>query len=315
MSAGYYVYRSDVGGGTPGWRGSDGTTIGHGGTPPAAARPYFGSTSTNVGTSGNAAVISKFGTGASIRIFFSTGDLTQRPPIPSGMSVAHISYKPDPATVASGSLDSQITDLINWCQPGWILTFHHEPDNNGWTSSQITDWKNCNNHLYDLAKAVKPSVLTAPVFTGGLMASYTSNSQRDTWCTGLRGDLFGVDCDGVAISSTEANYNRISYADELDNCDTYMRHPTNSGFQQITVPEHVTARVNPPDPDGSLRASWFQAQTQLMIDHNCYAVMCWDYDPSGHNTASNFNHIPAGSPELTVWKGLVANNPSTPRTP
>lgn len=314
MSAGYYVWRADVGGGLPGWRGSDGTTIGGGAPPPVNARPYFGAAQTNVGTTGTAAIITKYGVGASIRVFFSTGDLTQRPTIPTGMSVVHISYKPDPATVAAGTLDTQIAALANYCQPGWILTFQHEPDNNGWTSSQITDWKNCNNHLYDVVKATKPSVLTAPVFTGGLLSKYGSNANRDTWCTGLRGDLFGVDCDGPAITNSEPDYGRIDYLDEMQNATTYMQHPTNSGFTALTVPEHVTARANPPDPDGSMRAAWFAKQCQHFIDFGCYAVMCWDKDPAGRNTSSLFNHLPAGSPELAVWTSLVASNPKTPRT-
>lgn len=316
MSPGYYTWRADVGGGSPGWHGSDGTNIGQS-DPPPSSRPYFGSTVTTSGgnASTSAGVVSKFGVGTSIRIFFSSGDLTLRPTIPAGLSIAHLSYKPSTTAVASGSLDADITALVNFCRPGWILSFQHEYENTaGLTSTDIANWKACNNHLYDIAKSVKPSVLTAPVFLGGTLASYSTNALRDTWCTGLRGDLFGVDCDGVHISSTEPNYNRITYADELNNAETYMRHPSNSGFTAITVPEHMTARVNPPDPTGSLRAAWFQAQTQLMIDHGVYAAMCWDHNIGGHDTATNFNELPTGSPELTLWRSLVAQNPSTPRT-
>lgn len=313
MSAGFYTWKADVGGGAPGWRGSDGTSIGHGEPPPVAQRPYFGACPTNSG-GGAAGVVSKYGAGASVRIFFTDGNLTQRATRAAGMSVLHVSYKPDPATVVSGALDADITSLVNSLHAGDILTFHHEPDNNGWDSTQRTAWKNMHNRLYDIKQSVKPSVLVAPVFTGGLMASYTSNATRDLWCTGLRADLFGIDCDGVHIAKTETSYNRISYADELANCETYMRHASNSGFTGITVGEHVTARVNPPDPSGSMRASWFQAQTQLMIDHNCYAVMAYDFNFGTHNTATDFNQLPTGSPELTVWRSLVASNPSTPRT-
>lgn len=316
MTAGYYVYVNDIGTGEPGWRGSDGTTVaypaGPGGTP-GVTRPYFGSCPTTSG-GGAAAVVSKFGVGSSVRIFFNSGDLTQRPSIPAGVSILHVSYKVTEANILNGSQDANLIDLINWMRPGWILTLNHERDNDGISGSAITDWKNMQNYLYDIKQATKPSVFTAPVFVGGTLASYTSNATRDTWCTGISGDLFGIDCDGVHISSTEANYNRISYEDELDNCETYMRHPTNTGFKAITVGEHMTARVNPPDPTGSIRAAWFQRETQRMVDHGCYAVMAYDFNFGTHNTSTNFNEMPTGSPELTLWRSLVANNPATPRT-
>lgn len=288
----------------------------------ATPRPFFGSTTTNGGASYNvgaatttSAVISKYGTGASLRIFFSSSDLTLRPTIPSGMSVCHISYKPDPATVAAGGKDADIINLINWMQPGWILTFHHEPDNNGWTTQQIDDWRNMTNHLWDLKESTKPSVYTGPVFTGGLMANYTTDTKRDIWCKNLRGDMFGVDCDGAAITSSETSYDRISYLDEIQNSLRYMNDSSNTGFKQVTVPEFMTARVNPPDPDGSLRAAWFSTNAQHMIDNDIYAAMCWDSNPPNHDSSTNFNQLPSGSPELSVWQSLVASNPTTPRVP
>lgn len=294
------------------WKRAGRTDVG-GSTAPAVAGPFFGATPTNgVSNKSTATTVTKYGHGASCRIYFSTSDLTQRFTRDPNVSVVHVSYKPAMAEVAAGQHDADIKALLDSLHNGDILTFWHEPDNNGWTSGQITDWKNGTNHLYDLTKSYKPGVLIAPVFTGGLMANYTADSQRQTWCTNLRSDLFGIDCDGVAIKSTEANYNRISYADELDNGLAYMSHPSNSGFKALTVPEHVTARVNPPDPDGSLRAAWFTAQTNLMISAGCYAVMCWDFDSSSHNTTTNFNHLPASSPELAVWQNLVTTNPATP---
>jgi hypothetical protein len=279
-------------------------------TTPPANYPYFGAAS----NSGVNLVMSKFGTGSAYRHFFSSGDLTLRATRATGMSILHVSYKPDMATVASGSLDSQIVALVNSLHAGDILTFHHEPDNNGWNSTQIASWKAGHNHLYDIKQSTKPSVYVAPVFVGSMFASYTSNTLRNTWATGLRADFMGWDADGVHITTAESNYNRITYLDEIQNCETYMAHPTNSGMNAMTIGEHMTARVNPPDPTGNLRATWFSQQTQLFIDHGAYAVLCWDVNPAGHNTATNFNILPNPSPELTVWKNRVAANPSTPRT-
>lgn len=298
------------------WKRKGHTDITPGGGGGTTQAPYWGACPPS-GGGGASAVLSKFGTGSSVRVFFTTS-LTARPSVPAGVSIMHLSYRPDMAQVASGALDSQIISLINFCQPGWILTFHHEPDNNGWSATQRQDWKNGTNHLYDLTKSTKPSVLTAPVFTGGLMASYTSNATRDLWCTGIRSDLFGVDCDGVHIRDAahpnETNYDRIQYTDEMDNAEAYMAHPSNSGFTQITVPEMVTARKNPPDPTGSIRAGWFTSQSQIFVDRGVYAVQCYDFDFGTHNTSTDFNELPNPSPELTVWKNLVLTNPSSPRT-
>lgn len=263
-------------------------------------------------------MLSKFGTGASVRVFFSSS-LTARPTVPAGVSIMHLSYKPNVASVLNGSLDSQLAGLVDFCQPGWILTFYHERDNDsGLTSADIQAWKDVNNYLYDFTKDRKPSVLTAPVYTGGTMANYTSNSVRDTWCTGIRGDLFGVDCDGVHIRDAghpnETNYDRIQYTDEIANCNAYMSHPSNSGFTQITVAEFITARKNPPDPTGSIRAGWMQDQAAIFEANDCYAVMAYDFNFGTHVTSTDFNEIPNGSPEDTAWTALVATNPATPRT-
>lgn len=287
-----------------------------GGTPATSNRPYYGGASIAGDSPTNSTnIVSKFGAGTAARLFFSSSDITLRPIIGVGTSIVHVSWKPDMSQVASGLLDAQIDAIAHdtLFRDGDILTFHHEPDNNGWTSAQITDWKNGHNRLYDRVKAIKPGLLVAPVFTGAMFANYTSNSKRDTWCTNLRADLMGWDADGVAISNTEPNYNRISYQDETDNALAYMAHPTNSGMTAMTVGEHMTARVNPPDPDGSMRAAWFSAQHTIFESAGAYAILCWDHNMAGHNTATNFNELPNPSPELTEWKNKIALNPTTPR--
>lgn len=285
--------------------------------PPSATKPYYGSCPTSGGGSPQA-TRNKYGEGTSIRVFMTS--LTERPASrPNGSSIMWWSYKPTPSALLSGSLDSQLRSVLDDMRPGDVLTFHHERDNDGidGNAAAVQEWKNENNYLYDFTKAYKPSVLTGPVFTGGLMANYTSASRRNLWCTGIKGDIFGVDCDGVHIRDAshpnEMNYNRIQYTDELNNCQAYMAHPSNEGFQKIGVAEFITARKNPPDPTGSIRAGWMSDQCDIFEEFGVYAVCVYDFAFGTHNTANDMNLLPNPSPELTVMQARVATNPATPR--
>jgi hypothetical protein len=247
-------------------------------------------------------VITKWGSGTAIRQFFGS-DITKGPNHPSGATVVHSSYKPDVASVNNGSLDAQITALIQRTQAGDIIEFYHEPDNDGLDATGIANMIAAKNRLYDLKQQVKPSVNVAATMTGGFFASYTSESTRVPWYS-LRGDLVGLDADGVH-DTTGPTYD-MTYADEIAGAKTFMTR--NTTWKGWTVPEHGTSR-QPWDTTGNARANWFSAQIKLFIDNGAYAVMLYDYNTSAHNTSTNYNQVYAGTPEFTVWTGAIAGSP------
>lgn len=277
--------------------------------PPSPPAPgyttYFGASVANPGGSSSAAaqtVITKWGTGSAVRQFFGS-DITIGPYHPSGATVVHSSYKPDVASVNSGALDAQITALIQRTPPGDIIEFYHEPDNDGLDATGIANMIAAKNRLYDLKQQVKPSVKVAATMTGGFFANYTAESKRSPWY-GLRGDLVGLDADGVH-DTTGPTYD-ISYSDEIAGVKTFMGR--NTSWKGWTVPEHGTSR-QPWDSNGSARASWFSSQIQLFINNGAYAVMLYDYNTSSHNTSTDYNQIYAGTLEYTVWKNAVDGSP------
>lgn len=289
--------------------GSSGGGSAGGGTtapPPLPAHStYIGACPANPGgqsLSAATTVISKWGSGSAIRQFFSS-DLTRGPNHPVGASVVHSSYKPSVSAVNSGSLDNQIKALIQRTPAGDIIEFYHEPDNDGLNPSGITAMIAAKNRLYDLKQQVKPSVKVAATMTGGFFANYSSESKRAPWY-GLRGDLIGLDADGV-YDTSGPTYD-ISYTDEIAGVKAFMTH--SSSWKGWTVPEFGTAR-QPWDMTGSARASWLSQQMKLFVDGGAYAVMLFDYNTSGHDTSTNYNQIKTGTPEFTVWKNAIAGNP------
>ncbi|QQS17882.1 hypothetical protein IPL68_04440 [Candidatus Saccharibacteria bacterium] len=211
----------------------------------SAANPrptYYGACPTNPGGDSLAAattVLTKWGTRVSVRQF--TGATLTPPNHPAGASVVHTTYKPSVAAVLNGSLDADITTLVLGTPDGDIIEFWHEPDNDGLTGQGITDMIDCKNYLYDMKQTLKPGVRVAATMTGGFFASYTSQATRDLW-DGLRGDLVGVDCDGVH-DATGPTYD-MTYADELTNVLAFMKKSCpRLVWMDHTRNGHVTAAV------------------------------------------------------------------------
>jgi hypothetical protein len=285
-------------------------------TPPPTPPPttgtgtFFGACPANPGgTSLTAAttVISKWGTGAGVRQFVGS-TISSGPNHPTGASIVHTSYKVDVAQVNSGALDAQIEALVNRTPAGDVIEFHHEPNNNGLTGQGITDMINAKNRLYEIKQRVKPSVLIAATMTGGFFANYTTESARAPWY-GLKGDLIGLDADGVH-DSTGPTYD-ITYDDEIAGVKAFMARNAANGWKGWSVPEFGTSRQDW-DTTGTPRASWINREKQKFIDGGARYVMWYDYDTGEHASATNYNQIRSGTPEFTAWKNLILGNPHTP---
>jgi hypothetical protein len=267
----------------------------------AAVGTFFGACPANPGgeslTAANT-VITKWGAGASVRQFF-TGLPT--PNVPVGASVVHSSGKPTDTAVNSGSLDAAIEAMVQATPNGHILELQHESNNDGLTGSQITARIAAKNRLYDIKQTVKPGVLVAHTFTGGFWASYGNDATRDSWLATARGDLLGLDADGVH-DTTGPTYD-MTYADEVANVLRYLTRFTFK-WDGWTVPECGTSR-QPWDTAGSARATWLRDQAAILTNNGAYAVMAYDYNTSAHNTATDYNQLKTGTPEFTVGSSPI----------
>lgn len=276
---------------------------------PLPSGTFFGACPENPGGESLAdatRVVTKWGPRASIRQFHGNSFVSRHP---AGCSVVHSSYRPSSdAAVNSGSYDTIFEALIASTPDGDILECDHESDNDGLSAAARTERIRAKNRLYEIKQVVKPGVLVAHTHTGGMWASYGSDATRDAWMLTAKGDLIGVDCDGV--HDTSGPTVGISYTDEVANAKRYLAKSAvrGNGFIGWLVPENGTSRQ--PWDNGSARADWFEEQCAMFADEGAYAVMAYDFNTSAHNLANNYNRVLPGTPEYTIWRNLVASNPS-----
>lgn len=264
--------------------------------PPPSAAVQFGACPNAGGTSAAAAqsVVTKFGTKASIRIFHGSADPLTWTPVPAG-SVAQQSFKP-----ATTITDAQIDSLLNAAR-GNLITFWHEPDNDGLTATARAARIALMNRLYDRNVALGRPATVVPTFTGGFFASYGTQANRDLWAD-VKGDLVGLDADGVQDTNGGPTYD-LTYQDEVDNVLKWIT--ANPEYKGWTVPEFNTSRASW-DTTGNIRRDWAKDQVDNVFMKAAIkptAVMWFDYNASTTSEA-----MPNPSPELTYWKSLVVNN-------
>lgn len=278
--------------------------------------PFYGACPTNGNGNGATSaaatsVLTKWGTGASIRQFFGTLGLTVGPFHPAGASVVHSDWKPPDADVNSGALDQQLIDMINRTPDGDIIELWHESDAGGVNglngnaagrAARIA----AKNRLYDLKQQTKPGVLVAHTFTGGLFANWSTDATRRLW-DDCRGDLLGIDLDGV-FDYTGPAYEKTDWiaAQAVANAKAFIARNAANGWKGWTVPEFGTAKADW-DTDGTVFKQWLTDQAAAL--DGAYAVMYYDYNAlAANNTATQHEAIYSSDPAFPVWKSLVASN-------
>lgn len=285
--------------------------------PSPTKRPYFGACPVDGapgGAAGAQSVLTKWGARAAVRQFF--GDFQSMPNSPAGCPVVHSSYRPDAtsatqpftdAQILAGAADDLIAAVIAAARNGDVLEMKHESDNDGLTGQAALDRIQVKNRFYDIKQVTKPGVLVAHTHTGGMWASYGNDATRDLNMTNARGDLIGLDADG--IHTTTGPVYVTDYSDEVANVKRYLTKFKSGGWQGWSVPEHGTSR-QPWDPTGTPRAQWFAKNTQYFVDNGAYYVCLFDFNTTAHNTATDYNRVLAGTPEYDTWRNLVASNPA-----
>lgn len=271
---------------------------------PQASKTAFGACVTNGGTL--AGVGQKYGGTPPVRHFATT--TVAWAATPANTSV-HRSFKPA-YTIADSTIDAMLkaaeadavkNNVIH------LVTFHHESDNDGLSGTALTDRIKQINRPYERKQALGlKHVYVVPVFTGGLFASYTAQAKRDLW-NGVKGDLLGVDMDGVHTADTASDY-ATNYDDETANALKFVAANKANGFIGWTVPEFGTSRRSF-DSSGAKRAAWFTKWGKHFADNGAVQVLAYDYDTGSHNGATtDYNQLRVGTPEHNAWKALVATN-------
>lgn len=168
-----------------------------------------------------------------------------------------------------------------------LLTFHHEPENDGWSASQILTWKQRVSDLVDLRDATgRTDVLVGPI----LMSDWTLNplSGRDFWGNWYVGppipgytpggyptdyrksDFYGWDPYNEGSDQDPAFYNDPS--DTLDDQGTGTVDGTRSIFDAhvvmnipIAIGEFGSQQI-PSDGDDTGRAAWLADYIDTLLD-------------------------------------------------
>lgn len=251
-----------------------------------------------------AAVPSKYGKGASIRVFYDkpAGQLPW-PTAPAG-TLLHVSYKMAGKTYTDAQIDAMLTKAR-----GHLITVNHEPDNDGWTATQIAAWKALNNRVYDRNVTLGRPARIVPTFTGDFWSNHTTDAERDVWLKDLKADLYGLDFDGVHDNQTSkpadlvyrVGKSEVTNADEIA---ALKRAMSKYGVPGFCVPEFGTSR-RPWDTDGAGRTKWLRNNAQRFIDAGAEAVHWYDEQANGKD-----DRILDPSPEIDAMRTLVAANPA-----
>lgn len=191
-----------------------------------------------------------------------------------------------------------------------IVTFRHEPDNDGMTAAQIAQWKADSNRLYDRNVALGRPCLIAPTFTGNFWSNHTTDAQRDVWLSGLKGDLFGDDQDGVHDNQTakpadlvyRVGSSEMTNADEIANLQRALVKYAANGWTGFCVPEFGTSRAAW-DTTGEGRAKWMRDNAARFVAAGAVSIHWYD-----HAAAGKSDVLDAGTPEYAVLRTLVAGN-------
>lgn len=265
---------------------------------PAATETMFGACPT-VGTS-TSSVISKYGTGASVRIFV-PGDFA---PVsrPAGASKVHVSWKP---ALGSTITDADLIDAFAGLHDGDLVEVWHESDVKYRKGDALAPMIALKNQFHDRVVALReagriPQVLTVNTWAGW---SVDSTSDVDTAPLHARADILGVDMDGIPSDDDFYPYAERQMAAK------FIAAYRAGGYTGWTVPEFSMPSVSS-DPSGARRVAWIQSEV-AKISRGVPAagipapqMIAW-FDTAGIIGESEMLKAPS---EIAAWSALVAGN-------
>jgi hypothetical protein len=265
---------------------------------PAPVRTMFGACPT-VGTS-SSSVITKYGNGASIRVFVPGGFNTVDRP--AGASKLHVSWKP---TLGSAITDTALVSAFSNLQDGDLVEVWHESDVKYRKGDDLGAMLAMKNQFHDRVVALRqagriPQVRTVNTWAGW---SVDSTSNIDPSNLHARADILGIDMDGIP----EAD-NFYPYAARQMGAK-FVEAYKEGGYTGWTVPEFSMPSVDS-DPTSTKRVAWFQAEAAAISQGLPTAgipapqMIAW-FDTAG---IIGETEMLSSTNEINAWKTLVADN-------
>jgi hypothetical protein len=264
------------------------------GSGPEPVATLWGACPGSGGASGAQKVLDKWGTGQAVRIFV-PGGFDTLPTIPDGVTLLHVSWKPDLAALIAGSLDAQIRAVVAWAQALQsrgiepVLEVWHEPDAKARKGSgTVAQYVAAKSAFGRRVRELAPTIRTACTLTGWTF-NPASGINPDEWGT-VVADVLGVDCDG--INST------IKYPDYSGTIAAAAAWAEVCGFD-LAVPEFGEPRLAS-DTDGTKRAAWLTEQAAKLEAAGAGYVLLFDYTATA--TVPYELTTPA---EIAAWQAVI----------
>lgn len=263
------------------------------------AKTLYGACPLNT-PAGAVSVLSKYGVGASVRLFFSGGfgSVTR----PSNVSKMHVSWKP---AIGSTISDSQVITACGNLRDGDLVEVWHESDVKYRKGQNLAGMLALKNAFHDTVALLRsagriPQVLTVNTWAGWSVDSTSSVNPANLHC---RADLLGIDMDGLP-----ANENFYQFATRQMGSKFVAAYKA-GGYKGWTIGEFCMPSV-PSDPAGTRRTTWFRSEVDKISKGVPTAgipaphMIAW-FDTAGiiGNTEKLLT-----TTEISAWKALVAQN-------
>ena len=264
------------------------------GSGPEPVATLWGACPGSGGASGAQKVLDKWGTGQAVRIFV-PGGFDTLPTIPDGVTLLHVSWKPDLAALIAGSLDAQIRAVVAWAQALQsrgiepVLEVWHEPDAKARKGSgTVAQYVAAKSAFGRRVRELAPTIRTACTLTGWTF-NPASGINPDEWGT-VVADVLGVDCDGINSTTKYPDYGPVIAA--------AAAWAKSHGYD-LAVPEFGEPRLAS-DTDGSKRAAWLTEQAAKLEAAGVGWVQLFDYTATA--TVPYELTTPA---EIAAWKAVI----------
>ena len=158
------------------------------------------------------------------------------------------------------------------------------------------------------------------MFVGTFWSSSTTDATRDQWMLTARGDLIGLDYDGVHdlhtspppdgityyanTGSQTSSSNKMTPASRIANIQRYIERFQDNGWTGFCIPEFGTSRA-PWDTNGAGRLKWMQDSTDLFVAAGAVTIHAYD-DRAGSPLKDDVLY--PGTPEYDYWRSQVDLN-------
>lgn len=249
----------------------------------------------------SSSVISKFGTGASVRVFNPDG-FASAVSRPTGASKVHVSWKP---TIGSTITDTQIVTAFANLWDGDLVEVWHESDVKYRKGDDLASMLAMKNQFHDRVVALRDAGRIAHVLTVNTWSGWSVDSTSTVNPANLhaRADVLGVDMDGIP-----ANDNFYPFAERQMGAKFVAAYRA-GGYTGWTVPEFSMPAVAS-DPTNQKRIAWFQSEVARISEGvpasgiPAPLMIAW-FDTDG---STILNTALSTSNEIAAWSAAVDNN-------